>query len=291
MRLIACSNCHTQYDVTQVADAEISCRCGEKVQNRSFDGIDAQVYRCGSCAAQVNSSAESCDYCGAVIDRDDANLSLICPECYGRNAEESRYCTACGVAFRPQQVESEGVELPCPSCACLMPVRAVGGIGINECPQCNGVWVPENRFDHLIAQACEASRRADPIAAFKSAPRRSASNPYSARVVYRKCPVCDAHMQRANFQKKSGVIIDRCHEHGTWLDADELEQIAGFILEGGMQAGERAYRMKAELDSMRRREAAALARAIKGETLTIDSARERSGNGGFLSMLLKELLD
>ena len=75
------------------------------------------------------------------------------------------------------------------------------------------------------------------------------------------------------------------------FDADELEQIAGFILEGGMQAGERAYRMKAELDSMRRREAAALARAIKGETLTIDSARERSGNGGFLSMLLKELLD
>ena len=38
---------------------------------------------------------------------------------------------------------------------------------------------------------------------------------------------------RRNFRKSSGVIIDVCHEHGTWLDANEIEQIAGFILSGG----------------------------------------------------------
>ena len=37
-------------------------------------------------------------------------------------------------------------------------------------------------------------------------------------------------MQRRNFRKRSGVIVDRCSEHGTWLDADELEQIAGFLM-------------------------------------------------------------
>jgi Zn-finger nucleic acid-binding protein len=40
-------------------------------------------------------------------------------------------------------------------------------------------------------------------------------------------------MHRRNYRKCSGVILDRCAEHGTWLDADELEQIAGFILEKG----------------------------------------------------------
>ena len=40
-------------------------------------------------------------------------------------------------------------------------------------------------------------------------------------------------MQRKNFRKSSGVILDVCGAHGTWLDADELEQIAGFILSGG----------------------------------------------------------
>jgi hypothetical protein len=39
-------------------------------------------------------------------------------------------------------------------------------------------------------------------------------------------------MHRRNFQKSSGVIIDRCSTHGTWLDSDELEQIAGYILSG-----------------------------------------------------------
>ncbi len=56
-------------------------------------------------------------------------------------------------------------------------------------------------------------------------------------------------MQRRNFRKTSGVIIDRCHEHGVWLDADELEQIAGFILSGGRP---RATRTLAELDARSR---------------------------------------
>ena len=29
------------------------------------------------------------------------------------------------------------------------------------------------------------------------------------------------------------MILDVCHDHGTWLDADELEEIAGFILANG----------------------------------------------------------
>jgi Zn-finger nucleic acid-binding protein len=290
VRLVACPNCHTQYDVSQVVDAEITCRCGEKIQNRALEGVDAKIHRCGSCGAQVGAEAPSCEYCGSEIVRDTRRLSLICPECYARNAEESRYCTACGVAFRPEQLEIEGHELPCPACGCLMPPRAVGGIGINECPQCNGIWAPENRFDHLIAQACETARQAGPDLPGHKKPRASGANPFSSKVVYRKCPVCDAHMQRTNFQKRSGVIIDRCHDHGTWLDADELEQIAGFVLEGGLGAGgHRAYAMRAELDAMKRREAAAMARAIKGESIAVH-ARDHEP-GGFLGILLKTLLD
>ena len=255
MRLVACSNCKTQYDVSQIVAAEITCRCGEKIATRALDGVDAKVHRCGSCGAQVGADAPSCEYCGSEIIRDTRKLSLICPECYGRNSESSRYCTACGVAFRPEEIEVEGHELPCPDCGCLMPPRAIGGVGINECPQCNGLWVPDNRFDHLIAQACEAARKVESdLTGLSKKPRRSGGNPYRARVVYRKCPICDALMQRRNFQKRSGVIVDRCHEHGTWLDADELEQIAGFIIEGGLGAGgQREYAMRAELDAMKRR--------------------------------------
>lgn len=232
MRLVACSSCHTQYDVTNVAEKEFDCRCGERVENRDLTAVDALIHRCGSCGAQVGADAESCDYCGSAIVRDDASLSLICPECFGRNEEAARFCTACGVSFSPQSVVVEGNELPCPCCTVLMPVRQVGGLGLNECPQCNGLWVPEQRLEQLIARAIEA-RRDRPEALAGLTPRVKGANPAQQQVAYRKCPVCEAFMARRNFQRSSGVIIDTCGDHGTWLDADELERIAGFLVSGG----------------------------------------------------------
>jgi len=234
VRLVACGNCHTQYDVSDVVEKTFPCRCGEILENRPPAPVDAEIRRCGACGALVTPDRESCDYCNSAIIRDDKrSLSLICPECYARNAEESRFCTACGVTFRPEAVRTGGYELPCPVCAALMPPRQVGGVGINECGSCNGLWVPGENFDLLVSRAIEARKNADPAELMTLKPRVTGSNPAAQKVQYRKCPECDRFMHRRNFRKSSGVIIDRCSAHGTWLDADELEQIAGFILSGG----------------------------------------------------------
>jgi Zn-finger nucleic acid-binding protein len=42
-------------------------------------------------------------------------------------------------------------------------------------------------------------------------------------------------MNRSNFARSSGVIIDVCKHHGVWFDADELPKIIGFIHKGGME--------------------------------------------------------
>jgi Zn-finger nucleic acid-binding protein len=83
-----------------------------------------------------------------------------------------------------------------------------------------------------VSRAVEARRNASPEALAALAPRVTGANPASQAIRYRKCPECAAFMHRRNFQKASGVIVDRCSSHGTWLDADELEQIAGFVLSG-----------------------------------------------------------
>jgi Zn-finger nucleic acid-binding protein len=233
VRLAACENCHTQFDVTDVVLESFACRCGEQVLNQQLEAVDAKIHRCGSCGAQVRADAEDCTYCGSEIIRDTSELSLICPECHGRNAEASRFCTACGVAFTPETVKPDGFELPCPVCGCLMPARSVAGIGINECPACNGLWAPSDRLELLINRAIEARRSKDPGLLQTFEPRTRGGNPATQRVAYRKCPECEAFMQRRNFRKSSGVIIDRCRKHGTWLDADELEQITSFVLTGG----------------------------------------------------------
>jgi Zn-finger nucleic acid-binding protein len=237
VRLVACGNCHTQYDVSDVAAKTFPCRCGEILENRPPAPVDAEILRCGACGALVTPDVENCDYCNAEIVRDDNQiLSLICPECFARNAEDSRFCTACGVTFRPESVRIEGHELPCPVCSALMPPRQVGGVGINECGSCNGLWVPGDSFELLVNKAIDARKNADPEALVTLKPRVTGSNPAAQKVQYRKCPECDGFMHRRNFRKASGVIIDRCAAHGTWLDADELEQIAGFILSGKQPA-------------------------------------------------------
>ena len=51
---------------------------------------------------------------------------------------------------------------------------------------------------------------------------------------YVPCPDCKQLMNRSNFARSSGVIIDLCKEHGVWFDADELPKIIDFIDKGGI---------------------------------------------------------
>ncbi len=139
-----------------------------------------------------------------------------------------------------------------------MPPRQVGGIGLNECLSCHGLWTPGESFDLLVSRAIEARQQASPAELHVLKPRVTGSNPAKQGVQYRNCPECGGYMARRNYRKKSGIIIDTCSEHGVWLDADELEQIAGFILSGA--AGKRIEPEPAEERKQKAASAATLAR-------------------------------
>jgi Zn-finger nucleic acid-binding protein len=143
-----------------------------------------------------------------------------------------------------------------------MPPRQIGGVGVNECLSCNGLWAPGESFDLLVSRAIRARQLASPAELHAFKPRVTGSNPARQGVQYRNCPECDEYMARRNYRKKSGIIIDTCSEHGIWLDADELEQIAGFILSGA--AGESIEPESAEERKKRTAAAASFAR-LEGE--------------------------
>ncbi len=254
VQLVACPVCHTQYDVSQLLTAQFACRCGETIENRAQRPVDAVIARCGSCGAQVQPDAQTCAYCDSAIVRDPDKLSLLCPECFARNAESSRFCVGCGVAFAPQPLPSDGRELPCPACDTRMPPSQVAGIAVNECPGCHGLWVTGAHFDALVKRAAQLRQQQGPAA---DAPRVQRGKPLDRSVQYRRCPECDQFMLRANYKRSSGVILDECRQHGTWLDADELEQVAGFILAGGRTSPV----LEAEHKAAEREASAAFARA------------------------------
>lgn len=253
MRLVACKSCHAQYDVGALEEPVFECRCGQVVRNETLPGQDARIQRCGACGAILADGAAACAYCGAAVERDARALSLICPECYARNPESGRFCTGCGVAFLPEPLPQEHEDPPhCPTCDTPEPmaVRGVGGVWVRECPKCNGLWVPGERLDALIRRAVAAARERAASGAAPVPKRR-----VEVRFAYRACPVCGHRMLRKNFGKRSGVIVDWCGQHGTWLDKDELEQVGAFIASGGL------------------REAGSAAGLSSGGTLTYEQAR------------------
>jgi Zn-finger nucleic acid-binding protein len=240
LRLVACPSCHLQYDVTAGAGAAFRCSCGSDVAAAApaaDAGRDATVRRCGACGAGVEGGARACPYCRAGLVADATLLRLLCPECFARNAEDSRFCTHCGVEFLPQPVPAQTRALACPACAEPLAVQAIGGVPVRECTRCAGLWVPGGHFDAMVQQAMEKARAHPTRGLAGGAPR--AAPPAAGGVRYRPCPECAQPMNRKNFGRRSGVILDLCKAHGTWLDAEELEQVARFVLSGALERVER----------------------------------------------------
>lgn len=298
MKLVACPQCHAQYDLSQHAGgATIECRCGQVLEAKAPKATrDAAAERCGGCGALAKTGEELCTFCGQGIVPSADPGSLICPECFARNLDDARFCTACGIAFAPQPIpdHAAGDGVKCPCCARALQSREVGGLVVFECGKCHGLWAPQDRFAALVDRAAEAAR-ARHAAGGSVAPRVDGDNPAKSQVEYRRCPVCDASMARRNYQRRSGVIVDQCHEHGTWLDAHELERIAGFVLSGRAQ---RVADAESERRSQREQEAAdeAVRRVLRhGSTdraeRSIFGERGATNGGGTILDFLSALLD
>ncbi|HET9250764.1 MAG TPA: hypothetical protein VFP58_01435 [Candidatus Eisenbacteria bacterium] len=234
MKLTACPSCHAQYDVEGLTTSTFRCGCGQEVSSMPPTARDAEVRRCAACGALVGEAERSCSYCNAHVVREPERSGPVCPECYARNPERARHCVACGTPILPQPVRTSDVTLACPVCPDRpdLGARQVGGMWVHECPLCLGLWAPGDVMDRLVERIREQRRAVGPVTTHPEHERRAA---WQERVAYRRCPECGANMLRKNFGKRSGVILDWCGGHGTWLDANEMEDVATFVLGGGLE--------------------------------------------------------
>lgn len=278
-----------------VVGSAFDCRCGTALEAIPPTGVDAAVRRCSACGAVARDGDEICDYCGAGIIQAPQRGSLICPECMARNLDDARFCLACGIRFEPQAPPQTAPELRCPCCERWMVASEIAGLVIQECAKCHGLWTPDDVFEMLVDRATAAARERA-AGAEHAAPRVAGGNPAKDRVEYRRCPTCDAMMVRRNFRRRSGVVIDRCHEHGTWLDANELERIAGFVLSGRADSAVRAE--AAARDSRVSEEARAASRRIQLAAIedphrgsSIFRGHRKTGGAGTILDLLVSILN
>jgi len=110
----------------------------------------------------------------------------------------------------------------------------IGDLDLLECEACDGTWIEADVFERLCAS--HESRAA--ILHGNQTSQPAVARPQPTR--YRPCLRCGTMMNRMNFGRRSGTVVDVCRGHGTFLDRGELHQVVRFVHEGGLDRARQA---------------------------------------------------
>lgn len=225
--------------------------------------MEARTLRCQSCGASVGEAELQCPYCKSQL------ATVACPQCFGMVPRHAHHCPQCGAVIQPQ--ESLPSALTCPGCRTPLATSTLSGLTLDQCPACGGLWVAQQVFEKIAAD------REQRGLVLTSLPGPASSPVTLAPVRYRPCPHCARLMNRLNYARISGVVLDVCKDHGLWFDQDELRQVLAFIEAGGLEKSR--TRELENLDEHRRLTAVALPAQSGGEWTEVPTGPLTGGAG------------
>lgn len=206
--------------------------------------VSARCYDCPACGGLVREASRVCGYCGTPI------ATVRCGLCFSMNVAEAHNCMMCGaeLGLEPVTVETASSSL-CPRCPGHTLDAFTNGDGpIFDCGNCGGQFVAHDVLRVLVNRHENGP--------FHGEHRYVPANPFHDPVKYLRCPFCSEFMQRRNFGKVSGIVVDVCAKHGTWFDIGELARILFFVSDGGMKRAaefeqdERARARRSSVDQL-----------------------------------------
>src|SRR5215472_11796 len=133
----------------------------------------------------------------------------------------------------------DATDGPCPRCSRPLRAPATKEASVHECSACRGAFVDYTTLAGLVKREIDRRRDTPFAPALAQRPPRPV---LSAAPGYVRCPVCNTMMERTNFGRRSGVIVDVCRPHGTWFDAGELAAALEFVAYGGLDDEHEARR-------------------------------------------------
>jgi Zn-finger nucleic acid-binding protein len=109
--------------------------------------------------------------------------------------------------------------MDCP--VCTKPLVAVerDGVELDWCLACRGLWFDRGELG-LLAEKTGRSLTFEEIV-------RGAGDKVSEKL--RRCPRCNRKMNKVFLGGDDLVLVDRCPEHGLWMDQGELGKIMSQI--------------------------------------------------------------
>ena len=101
--------------------------------------------------------------------------------------------------------------MDCPVCREPLIVAERGGIELDVCPWCHGLWFDAGELALL------SEKLGRPLRVPEGSLERAATSEKP-----RPCPRCDRAMDKVAVGTSLRVLLDRCAGHGLWFDHGEL---------------------------------------------------------------------
>ncbi len=253
-----------------------------RIMQLSPGSEEADMLRCPFCGGPCGSGVRACPHCNVEL------ASVRCPRCFSLHFTGSRFCGRCGTGLELEPLLGR-TDAPCPGCGALLaftsgaaPPDGSEGYPLHECVSCGGLFLSQGTLEDIV-------RRESSVAHLPTrAPRTSGPGPHARGPVrYLKCPMCHDLMNRVNFGKRSGVIVEVCKPHGVWFEKGELTRAIEFVADGGL-----VETRKRDEEVAREKEREARVAVARGATDALKEDVDRGrGYGGTLLDILRELLD
>jgi Zn-finger nucleic acid-binding protein len=118
-------------------------------------------------------------------------------------------------------------ERQCPRCSpkglTSLTAYLVGQTLLDQCGGCGGLWVDRTAFEQLVEAARMDQSALNGLGELQKSRGKVDA---SGQVSYVRCPDRDTVMNRQNYGKRSGVVVDACRDHGIWMLIDAMGQVA-----------------------------------------------------------------
>jgi Zn-finger nucleic acid-binding protein len=286
--IVTCIKCNRHVDTGETPPGEvIRCACGTGILVPEGPAAAGKM-NCPACGAPVDPEKARCTYCDTRL------ATVICPACFGTIFDTVKHCPHCGEALQGRELIHHGDETKhlCPRCAEHPPLRVevVTGYPLERCISCEGLWVDRETAERLY-KSKEKTGEVERVVGQQQVKSQVVKGTAEG---YIKCVVCGTMMNRKNFGRYSGVIIDVCQQHGTWFDAGELQRIMQFIGTGGLlkAANREKMRLEEEIRSLQSQRSSAGSGSIGGfdsGSLMADPFLKQRGALAIVGRLLRGL--
>ena len=151
---------------------------------------------------------------------------MNCPHCNKPTSILGKKCVHCGKEIQDSIQRDRRISVKCPICEIDTEIIQFSGIELDYCYKCGGIWFDKGEtkiFHNALSDKTLCEEMKIYIEGL-SGQRR-----ISERPTYLKCPICFMIMSHRRFADVTDIILDRCVDHGTWAEKEDLLSIIDIV--------------------------------------------------------------